>query len=131
MPYWAAVRLQPHREAVALNFLKIRGFEIYFPRIRERRVIRGRNVLVTPPLFPGFAFVAIELQRRAARWSPGVLSLVMNGERPARVPNADILDFRARERDGYVVLPKQLSSRSGFHAGDRLRVRSGPFIGCF
>jgi transcriptional antiterminator RfaH len=131
MSHWAAARLQPHREAVALNFLKMRGFETYFPRIRERRVIRGRNVLVTPPLFPGYAFVAIELQWRPARWSPGVLSLVMDNERPARVPDADIADLRARERDGYVVLPKQLIPRTGFHAGDRLSVHSGPFTGCF
>jgi hypothetical protein len=53
MPYWAAARLQPHREALALNFLKLRGFETYFPRIRERRVVRGQRVLATPPAVSG------------------------------------------------------------------------------
>ena len=131
MSYWAAARLQPHREQLALNSLKLSGFETYFPRIRERRLVRGRKVLVTPPLFPGYAFIAIELQWHAARWSPGVLSLVMDGDRPSRVPDGDIADLRARERGGFVVLPKQSKSTSGFHPGDRLRVRSGPFTGCF
>ena len=130
MPYWAAARLQPHREALALNFLKLRGFETYFPRIRERRVVRGQRVLATPPLFPGYAFVAIELQWHGARWSPGILSLVMDGERPARVPDADIASLRARERSGFVVLPKQPSPSLSPHSGDRLRVCSGPFSGC-
>lgn len=129
MPHWTAARLQPHREALALNFLKLRGFETYFPRIRERRVVRGRRVLVTPPLFPGYAFVAIELQWHAARWSPGVLSLVMDGDRPAKVPDTDIADLRACERNGFVVLPEQLRQSSSFRLGDRLRVRGGPLTG--
>jgi transcriptional antiterminator RfaH len=131
MSYWAAARLQPHREQVALNFLKLSGFETYFPRMRERRVVRGRRVVVTPPLFPGYAFVAIELQWQAARWCPGVLSLVMDGERPAKVPDRDIAALRTHERDGFVVLPKQPKLSSDFRLGDRLRVLSGPFSGYF
>jgi hypothetical protein len=38
---------------------------------------------------------------------PGCLVTPMNGDRPARVPDGDIADLRARERGGFVVLPKQ------------------------
>ena len=131
MSYWAAARLQPRREKLALNFLKLRGFETYFPRIRERRVIRGRKVLITPPLFPGYAFVTIELQWHAARWSPGVMSLVMDGNHPAHVPDAEIAELRAHERDGLFVLPKRQELTPGFRPGDRLRVCGGPFTGCW
>jgi transcriptional antiterminator RfaH len=130
MPYWAAARLQLHRESLALNFLKLRGFDTYLPRIRECRMVGGRRLMVTPPLFPGYAFVGIELQWHAARWTPGVSSLVMDGERPARVPDADIASLRARERSGFVVLPKQPCPSLSLRSGDRLRVRSGPFTGC-
>jgi transcriptional antiterminator RfaH len=130
MSYWTAARLEPHREHLALHFLALNGFEAYFPRIRERRLIRGRRVVVTPPLFPGYAFIAIELQWHAARWCPGVLSLVMDGERPAKVPDGDVAGLRARERGGFVVLPKPKPNAS-FRRGDRLRVRSGPFTGTF
>ena len=94
-------------------------------------MVRGRRLMITPPLFPGYAFVGIELQWHPARWTPGVSSLVMDGERPARVPDADIAELRARERDGFVVLPKQPAPKSSLRPGDRLRVRNGPFTGSF
>ena len=47
-------RLQ--REALALHCLKLAGFEVYLPRIRERRIERGRKVAAPPPLFPGYCF---------------------------------------------------------------------------
>ena len=131
MPYWTAIRLQPRREQLALKFLKLGGFETYFPRIRERRMVRGRRVMTTPPLFPGYAFLCIELQWYAVRWCPGVPSLVMDGERPAKVPDRDIADLRSRERGGFIILPEQPNPNSSFHRGDRLRVCSGPFTGRF
>ena len=73
MSYWAAARLQPHREQLALKLLTLGGFETYFPLIRERHTVRGRRIMTTPPLFPGYAFICIQLQWRAARWCPGVL----------------------------------------------------------
>jgi hypothetical protein len=69
-----AARRLPRREALALRFLAARGFATYFPRLRERRIIRGRRVEVRPPLFPGYAFVSIESQwhdaRRCSRGHP-------------------------------------------------------------
>ena len=55
-------------------------------RIGERCTIDGRRQYVLRPLFPGYLFLAIELQWHAARTAPGVARLVMDGERPARVP---------------------------------------------
>jgi len=44
--------LQPNRTALALHFLNIQGYEVYCPRLREPRVLRGRRVEVLLPLFP-------------------------------------------------------------------------------
>ena len=96
---WAVVGLLPRREALALQCLDFRGFTTYLPRIRQRRIVRGRRVETTPPLFPGYAFISIENQWHAARWSPGVLSLIMDGAAPARVPDNIIADIRAREHN--------------------------------
>src|SRR5262245_9821670 len=79
VPYWACARLQPRRERLALDRLERAGYAIYFPRLREWRVSRGHRVEHRPPLFPGYCFVSIELQWRAARWSAGVLGLIMDG----------------------------------------------------
>jgi alkylation response protein AidB-like acyl-CoA dehydrogenase len=53
MAYWAACRLQPHRTALALQVLGLRGFETYCPRLRERRARQGRLHEVIKPLFVG------------------------------------------------------------------------------
>jgi transcription antitermination factor NusG len=60
------------------------------------------------PLFPGYAFIAIELQWHAARWYIGVRRLIMDGVQPAKVPDAVIEEIRARERKGAVELSRRL-----------------------
>jgi len=123
--YWCAAQLQPMRERLALHFLAQAGFETYAPRLRERRTVQGRKVVRTPLLFPGYAFVWIELQWSQARWAPGVVRLIMDGLAPAVVPPAVIAEIRARERGGLIELPKPPVAR----LGGRVRVMQGPFAG--
>ena len=125
MGYWACARLEPHKERLALHCLGLAGFETYFPRLRERRISHGRKIEVRPPLFPGYAFFVIEAQWHAARWSVGVLGLIMDGIKPARVADQIIDDLRKRERNGLIELPK----RSGPKPGDPVRILAGPFAG--
>jgi transcriptional antiterminator RfaH len=122
MPFWAAAQLQLHRDRVALHLLQQAGFETYAPRLRERRIVRGRKVVATPLLFPGYAFVFIQMQWHTARWTPGVIRLVMDGVAPAVVPNAVITELQAREVGGLIELP------APFRPGDRVRIRRGAFI---
>jgi transcriptional antiterminator RfaH len=123
MPYWAAARAQPRREAVAQHFLELAGYCCYLPRLREHRVAHGRKIEVRPPLFPGYLFVLIELQWHSARWCPGTIDLVMNCNLPARVPDGVVDGIRSRERRGLIDLPKPPK----FCPGDRVRVLTGPF----
>jgi len=69
----------------------------------------------------------VESQWHAARWSIGVLGLIMDGLRPARVSDSVIAEIRGRERGGLVELPR----RDGLKAGDRVRVLAGPLQGHF
>jgi transcriptional antiterminator RfaH len=124
--YWACARLEPHKERVALHCLGLAGYVTYLPRLRERRLCHGRRIETRLPLFPGYCFFGVEAQWHTARWSVGVIGLIMDGLRPARVPDAVISEIRARERNGAVELPR----RDGFKAGDRVRVLAGPFEGC-
>ena len=84
MSFWACAQLEANRERLALHCLGLAGYEVYLPRIRARR-------LKTAALFPGYAFVLIELRWHSARWSPGVLRLVLDGMQPAKVPDKVIL----------------------------------------
>lgn len=122
--YWAAAQLQPQRANLALHCLALAGFEIYHPRLRELRSLRGRRATTEPALFPGYAFVAIELQWRAAHHCPGVIRLVLDGMQPAKVPDTVIAEIRSRERAGLVELPPPPPR---LQRGDRVRVLRGPF----
>jgi transcriptional antiterminator RfaH len=125
MAYWAVAQLQPQRQEFALSMLARADFQIYAPRLREWRTMRGgRQQQYELPLFPGYAFLLIQLQWHAARWCPGVVRLVMDGLQPARVPDAVIEEIRGREHNGVIELPKRM-----LKCGDRVRILAGPFKG--
>ena len=123
MPFWACAQLQPARERLALHCLALAGYVTYLPRLRQHRVSRGRRIETTPALFPGYAFVLIELQWHQARWAPGVTRIVLDGAVPARVPDEVIAEIRSRERGGLVELPPRLKH------GDPVRILRGPLAG--
>src|SRR5215468_2003529 len=120
--FWACAQIEPYRERLAAHCLGLNGFEIYCPRLRERIRVRGRKVVRTPLLFPNYCFVLVVSAWWSARWSAGVRRLVMDGELPAKVPDAVIAEIRSRERNGLVELPKP----RGLAPGTRVRVISGP-----
>src|SRR5262249_28018137 len=125
MSYWACAQVQHNRTALALHCLTLAGYEVYHPKLRVHRRSFGRKILTTPPLFPGYAFVLIQLQWLTARWSPGVLRIVLDGSVPARVPDAVIHEIRDRERGGLV----ELSKPPAFKPGDPVNILQGPFAG--
>ena len=117
MAYWACAQLVPNRARLARLLLEQRGYELYIPMVRESRK-------KTTALFPGYAFVLVTLQWGPARWCPGVVRLVMNGDHPAAVPSSVLDGIRARERNGVVHLP-----RRGPRLGDRVRIVRRAFTG--
>ena len=120
--YWACARIEVRREALAVHCLGLNGYETYLPRVRaQRRAPGGRKIEVRPPLFPGYLFFAVATGWHTARWTAGVLGLIMDGERPARVSDAIINEIRSREVRGLVELPARLKR------GDPVRILHGPF----
>ena len=76
----------------------------------------------------GYCFLTVEAQWYAARWSCwsiGVIGLIMDGIRPARVADQIIDDLHKRERNGLI----ELSQRSELKPGDQVRILQGPFAG--
>ena len=64
----------------------------------------------------------------AIQRSPGVIGLILDGGRPARVPDGVIDELRGREQDGLIRLPEPPKPRS-LRRGDRMRITQGPFAG--
>src|SRR5262249_36372073 len=115
-------QIEQCRDRLAWHCLTLAGYKIYQPLLRENRRSHGRKIIATPPLFPGYLFVWVVQGWWDARWAAGVRQLVMDGERPARVPDAVIAEIRSRERNGFVELPRP----RGLVPGMRVRVVSGP-----
>jgi transcriptional antiterminator RfaH len=123
--HWAVVQLDATRVRLALHCLGQFGFQTYAPRLRQHRVSHGRKIETTPLLFVSYAFVFIVDHWWAAHRTPGVIRLVLDGDRPARVGEHIIEELRSRERGGLIELTKQ----PRFRPGDRVRVCRGAFAG--
>src|SRR5262245_16951655 len=88
-PYWAVAQTEPQREHIARLWLMRLGYETYAPRVRLRR---GRVVR----LFPTYIFVRVFERFYPILWTPGILRLLMAGQRPARLPASHILALTRR-----------------------------------
>jgi transcription antitermination factor NusG len=126
-PYWCCARTEPQREAAAGHFLGLAGYASYCPRLKEIRRISGRKVEVFPPLFASYVFIQVTSGWWSARWCPAVVSLLMDGEQPARLADAIIDDLKSREVGGYIVLPKH--KPQPFMKGDAIKIIAGPLSG--
>ncbi len=125
--WWAAVNTQPHREQVAHANLERQGFVTYCPVVRRRRSHARRVDEVLRPLFPGYLFVSVSLERDF--WRPilstlGVRTLVRCGDQPSPVDARFIAALKAREIDGAIVRPPV-----PYQVGQQVRVVAGAFDG--
>jgi len=81
------------------------GFETWLPRIK---LASGR----IGPLFPTYLFVHCSVQRwYPILWTPGILRLLMAGERPAWLPQPDVERLRGLEVGGLVKLQEKRRKR--------------------
>lgn len=124
---WIAVNTHAHREHIALENLVRQQFEAYCPMMRRRvrHARRSRDVL--RPLFPGYLFARMNMERQ--RWRPilstfGVRTLVRCGDQLSFVDSEFIESLKAREVGGAIARPPE-----PYRPGQQIRMRGGPFDG--
>jgi transcriptional antiterminator RfaH len=117
LSYWAVVQTESSREHVAAEQLVRCGFEVYLPRIRERR---GRIIRIAP-LFPCYLFCRIVDRWHTIDTTIAVLHVLRFGEHPSRLRDGVVEELQARERGGLIKLPKR------FKVGDPVRILRGTF----
>lgn len=122
---WFAARTLHNRENSACFNLARMGFNTFVPRVwrTTRHARKTRNVMA--PLFPGYAFVVLDLARdrwRSVNGTIGVATLIMGGDKPMPVPRGVVEALLAmRESTGVVRFDH------GLHIGQKVRILSGPF----
>jgi transcriptional antiterminator RfaH len=135
VPYSTCVRSNPRSDRLAAESVAGAGFETFVPRTRIRAGPKWRTV----SLFPLYFFARIESQWKAIERAQGVHAVIRFGERPARVPDAEIAWLMSRsDPDGLIRLtsPRRRSgNRAANGNGARfasdvpVTVMDGPFHG--
>ena len=112
--YWTVAQTESQRERVAADHLERGGFEVYLPRIKNRK----KKI---EPLFPCYLFVRIIDRWHAINATVGILRVLTCCDHPARVTDEIINELRARENPhGFVRLPKP-------KPGKHVRILRGSF----
>ncbi|MBR9843521.1 MAG: transcriptional activator RfaH, partial [Rhodobacteraceae bacterium] len=91
----------------------------------ETRERNGKFVTTTRPLFPGYIFVAFDVDRglwRSVNSTYGVTQLVSFGREPAAVPQDLVTQLMLRcDTKGKLLAPERLQP------GDQVALTKGPF----
>ena len=122
---WFVAHTQPHLECRALAHLHYQGFPVFLPRRLKTTKHARQYRTFAAPLFPGYLFVELDLDRdrwRVINGTAGVRSLVMAGELPAAVPQGVVEGLIALQDCSGVV-----SLASNLTVGQRVRLLAGPF----
>ena len=122
---WFVVNIRPNCERKAVLNLERQGFETFLP-VQIKTVRHARQYrTVCRPLFPGYLFVALDLTRhqwRSVNGTHGVVTLIMNGGEPSRVPEGVVESLIEISSDkGVVRFDRDLVP------GQKVKILTGPF----
>jgi transcription elongation factor/antiterminator RfaH len=121
---WYVVSTKVRREEFAIDQLARRDVLTFMPRILESSRLTPKPVVA--PLFPGYLFVHIDLEKQYfdVVWTPGVRKFIGFGAMPSRVDD-EVVDFlQVRMGREGVLRPVTM-----FKEGDMVRVKRGPLEG--
>jgi transcriptional antiterminator RfaH len=123
---WYVLRSKSQKEDALYQFASMRGYTVYYPKLRVDPVNpRSRHVV---PFFPGYMFVRADFQEvgvSSFQWMPYSLGLVSFGSTPGKVPDAMVTGIQRRLEEQNEKQPVV----DGFEPGERLIVKQGPLAG--
>jgi len=121
--HWYAIHSKPRQEERAFDNLQRQGYEAWLPMLTVEKVLRGKLVQVTEPMFSRYLFIRLDTEQ--TNWSPirstlGVSRLVSFGNRPAVVGDELI--------EALQTVPARAPERL-FQPGQSIKIVSGPLKG--
>jgi transcription antitermination factor NusG len=122
---WYAIRVKSNFEKKVATGLRNKGLEEFLPLYQSRRRLSDRYMTVDLPLFPGYLFCRLDLDRRLPLLTTvGFLYIVSVGNKPAPVDEGEIAAVQFVVRSGVPAMPWP-----SLAVGQRVRLESGPLCG--
>jgi transcription antitermination factor NusG len=123
---WYVFYTRPNSEKVVYNKLLKRTYDVFLPMVKTVNHWNNRQrKIVSKVLFPGYIFVkTIRAGIPGIEQLPGVVYCVRCGDRPAIVPDRDMMCI-----EQMVTLGQEVYTVRDFNMGEHVRVVSGPLTG--
>lgn len=122
---WYAVRVRSNHESTAAEYLKSIGNEVFNPTYRDSRRWSDRVKQVDVPLFSGYIFCNMDINRRLpVLQAPGVINIVAFGKQFMPISVQEIGAVRKT-----VESPLFARRCPYLTTGERVRVQCGPLAG--
>lgn len=125
---WLVVWTESRAEKkVASRFGEI-GIDSWLPTVTERRQWSDRWKTVVSPLFPGYLFVRGGAHLHRLLRTPGVLTVVKAGNKPALVSDSFVSSLRnALKTSGFIAKP--IAEAHDYSVDEEVIVQEGPLAG--
>jgi transcription antitermination factor NusG len=119
---WYALQVASRCEKAVASGLALRGYSELLPLFRSRRKWSDRLQDVDLPLFPGYVFCRLDVNRRLpALLIPGVVRIVGVGKTPIPVDDDEIAAVQAVVKSGLLAQPWPF-----LKAGQTVTIEEGP-----
>jgi transcriptional antiterminator RfaH len=127
MKTWCVVNTLPSQEVRAETNLRRQGYRAWLPFTLKTRRHARRVDTVRAPLFPGYLFVELDLERDG--WASinstyGVRRLLAQDSRPEVLPAPFVAGLQASVGEGGAC---QLDQPDDVEPGRQVKILSGPF----
>ncbi len=126
-PAWYAIYTRSRHEKQVAAYLQRQNIQTYLPLRRAWSTRKDRKLTLEVPALPGYLFVRCVLYaetRALIKRTSGVLRMVENAGRPARIPPSQIESLRIALTHAY-----NSEGHPYLKIGDRVRVVRGPLVG--
>jgi transcription termination/antitermination protein NusG len=124
---WYALRVKPNHEKSVAAILREKQFTEFLPLFRSKRRWSDRVKEVDLPLFPGYLFCRMDLERdnrMPLLTTPGILYIVGRGKTPEPVEESEIQAIHSISLAGLPYSPWP-----SLVIGQKVRLQAGPLCG--
>jgi transcription termination/antitermination protein NusG len=120
---WYVLKIRTGGELAAIKALRQRGYDPYCPMQKERRSYTDRMKVVDAPVFSGYVFCQLDIQKKLPIVScPGVDYIIGFGSTPTPVPEIELKNLRRMIDAGAFAI-------RSMEQGERVRVTHGALEG--